>query len=328
MSAKHNFEQMKQRAGVHFPAGYQMTMDAQPSLVTTMNGGIPAYMTQYFDQTTIEVLFAPMKAAEIVGTEKKMGDWTTKSMMFPFVEHAGQVSSYGDYNNNGSTSANVNFPQRQSYHYQTITQWGDMEADLYGDARLAWTAELNQASILTLNKFQNKSYFFGIAGLENYGLLNDPALSAPITPAAQWSLSGTDSISIYGDILSLFKQLQSQADGLVEMTDAMTLALSPLSMVELGKTNQYNVQVREVLKQNFPNMRIVAAPEYTTTAGELVQLIIDKLEGQPTAVCGFTEKLRAHPIIREISSFKQKKSQGTFGTIIYRPFAIAQMLGV
>ncbi len=328
MSAKHQFELMKQKAGVHFPAGYQMTMDAQPSLVTTMNGGIPAYMTQYFDQTTIEVLFAPMKAAEIIGTEKKMGDWTTKSLMFPFVEHGGQVSSYGDYNNNGSTTANVNFPQRQSYHYQTITQWGDLEADIYGDARLAWTSELNQASILTLNKFQNKSYFFGIANIENYGLLNDPSLSAPITPVAQWSLNTTDSISIYNDFLTLFAKLVAQSDGLIEMTDALTLAVSPKTMVSLGKTNQYNVKVREVLKEEFPNLRIISAPEYSTTGGELVQLICDKLNGQPTAVCAFTEKMRAHPIIRELSSFKQKKSQGTFGTIIYRPFAIVQMLGV
>jgi hypothetical protein len=41
----------------------------------------------------------------------------------------------------------------------------------------------------------------------------------------------------------------------------------------------------------------------------------------------FTEKLRAHPVKVELSSFKQKKSQGTWGAIIYRPILIASMLG-
>jgi len=59
-----------------------------------------------------------------------------------------------------------------------------------------------------------------------------------------------------------------------------------------------------------------------------VQLIANEMEGQRTADCAFTEKLRAHPIIVKASSFEQKKSQGTFGCIIFQPFAISQMLGV
>lgn len=43
---------------------------------------------------------------------------------FPVVESTGQVSSYGDYNNNGQVNANVNWVARESYLYQTITQWG------------------------------------------------------------------------------------------------------------------------------------------------------------------------------------------------------------
>jgi hypothetical protein len=59
-----------------------------------------------------------------------------------------------------------------------------------------------------------------------------------------------------------------------------------------------------------------------------VQLIADEMQGQRTATTAFTEKLRAHPIKIELSSFKQKTSQGTWGTLIFRPFCIAQLLGV
>lgn len=84
------------------------------------------------------------------------------------------------------TSANVNWVPRQSFHYQTHTRWGERELDLYGAGRIGYAAELNVASALVLNKFQNKSYFYGIAGLENHGLLNDPSLSAPVTAGGDW----------------------------------------------------------------------------------------------------------------------------------------------
>ena len=62
-------------------------------------------------------------------------------------------------------------------------------------------------------------------------------------------------------------------------------------------------------------------------AGQLVQMIVEEIEGQETATAALTEKLRAHAIVVDSSSWKQKKSQGTFGTVIYRPFAIAQLIG-
>jgi hypothetical protein len=214
-----------------------------------------------------------------------------------------------------------------------MTQWGERELERAGLAKIDWANRLNIASALTLNKYQNKTYFFGVSGLQNYGLLNDPSLSAPITPATKtaggtsWS-NGTPTEN-YNDVLKLFKQLVSQANGLIDQETAMTLALSPTARANFGKTNEiFATNVEDMLKKNFPNLTIKTAPEYSTTSGELVQLIVDELEGQRTASCAFTEKMRAHPIVVQSSSFKQKKSQGTWGTVIFRPFLIAQMLGV
>ena len=46
-----------------------------------------------------------------------------------------------------------------------------------------------------------------------------------------------------------------------------------------------------------------------------------------TVAQAFTEKMRAHAVVVGHSSWSQKKSQGTFGTVIYQPFAIASMIG-
>ena len=80
------------------------------------------------------------------------------------------------------------------------------------------------------------------------------------------------------------------------------------------------------MKKNFPNLRVETIPEYATQAGEMVQLIVEELNGQKTVECAFTEKLRAHQMELRGSYIQQKKSQGTFGTIIYQPFCIAQMI--
>ena len=346
-----NLEAVSRKWGVHFMGvdaqlqrsekerGGLMAMDAQPELVTISNSGIPAFLSTYIDPKVIEVLLAPNKATEIVGEETKKGDWTLETSMFPIAESTGMVSSYGDYSETGIAGANVNWVQRQTYTYQVNTQWGERELDKMGLARIDWANRQRTASVVTLNKFQNKSYFFGVEGLANYGLLNDPSLSAPIAPISDsglvtWAQKATDipggAIAVYNDIQALYKTLVTQANGLVEldMASPMTLAMSPESQVYLTLTNTYNVNVQDMLKKNFPKMKIETAPEYALLSGNFVQLIADEMQGQRTATTAFTEKLRSHPIIIHASSFRQKCSQGTWGTIIFRPFLIASMIGV
>jgi len=351
------FKGLARTAGVHFmsvdpqeqkPEAVNMVglasdgalaCDAQPSLVTVSNSGIPAFLSTFIDPKLIEILVSPMKAAEVVGEEIKKGDWTTETAMFPVVESTGETSAYGDYSESGVAGANVNWPQRQSFHYQVITQWGERELERAGLGRIDWANRLNIASILTLNKYQNKTYFFGVSGLENYGLLNDPALTTALSPGTKaagnsnvWVTSAgvpnATNLEVLADVQTLFWNLQSQAEGLVDLDTKMTLAMSPKSEVAMTITNQYNVPVRELIKTAYPGITIKTAPEYSTASGELVQLIADDIEGQRTATTAFTEKLRAHPVVISTSSFRQKKSQGTWGCIIFRPFLITQMLGV
>lgn len=312
---------------------YGMAMDAQSPLVTTSNAGIPAFLTTFIDPEVIKVLMTPNKATEIF-PETKKGDWVTQTAMFPVGEYTGEVTSYGDFNEVGSTGMNVDFVNRQSYLFQTMTRWGEMELDRMAEARIAYAQELNVASVKTLDKFLTQSYFFGISGLLNYGILNDPNLSASIAPGpytspstgATWAdKTGAD---IYADIVLLYQQLQTQLQGLIDRDAKMVLAMTPEVEVNLTKTNTYNVNVTDQIKKNFPNLRIVNATQYAVSGGNLVQLIAEEVEGQKTGLCAFNEKLRAHPVVVGLSSFKQKKTSGTWGAIIRMPIAIASMLGV
>jgi len=324
-----------------------MGMDAQPGLQTDPNSGVPTMLTTFIDPTTIEVLFAPTKAAEVLGENKK-GDWTTQTAMFPVVEHTGEVSSYGDYSNNGSAGANTNWPQRQSYLFQTIVSYGDLEMERAGLAKINWVSELNRSAADLLTRYSNFTYLFGVAGLQNYGLTNDPQLPAPLTPATKanggtgwFTASGAPNATaneVYNDIIMMFERLVQVNAGLVDKDTQMTLAMSPGSSVAMTFTNSFNVNVEDLLKKNFGGkIKIVTVPQYgaqTTSnsqgvaAGNLVQLIADEVEGQDTGYCAFNEKLRTFPIVREMSAYKQKEIGGTWGAIIRQPFAFQQMIGV
>jgi hypothetical protein len=329
-----------------FARNYSLAMDAQPALVTAPNSGIPAFLVTFIDPDLLRVLQAKVAATEIL-EEVRKGDWTTQAVAFPVVEHTGEVGAYGDFSNNGRSSANTNFPQRQPFKYQTIAEYGELELEMAGEAKIGWAAELKMSSVNTLNRFQNLSYFRGISGLQNYGLQNDPLLTAPIAPAPKaaggvaWFVNGATpnatANEVYNDIVSLVTQVINQSVGNIDQKSKFVLAMSPRSSSALNFTNLYNVNVQDMLNKNYPNLRVETAVQYGAVStqnpqgiagGELVQLIAEEVLGQKTAFCAFNVKLRAHPIIRDLSSFRQKMTQGTYGTVIRQPFAISQLIGV
>ena len=325
---------------------YTVAMDAQPTLATAQpNAGIPAFLTTLVDPAVYEVLFAPSEASSIFDEVRK-GTWVDQTAMFPTVEHTGEVTTYGDFNDNGSTGANTWFPQRQSYLFQTMQEYGELEIARAGLARINWVAELDKAAALAMAKYHNLTYFFGVSGLQNYGILNDPQLTAYLTPATKsnggvgWIVNNAINATaneVYADIEALFLKLVQQTQGLIKRDAPMTLAMSPSSEVALTATNSFGVNVGDLLKKNFPNLTVKTAVQYGALSatnpqgvagGNVVQLLVKTIEGQEVGYVAFNEKMRAHKLIPASSSWKQKKTGGTWGAIIRQPFGIAQMIGI
>ena len=159
---------------------------------------------------------------------------------------------------------------------------------------------------------------------DNYGILNDPSLSASL-PGLDWDALTAEQVfaSIQG---ALYGRLVGQTKGLIDRSTPMKMILSPENEVNLLKTNQYNVNVVDQLKKNFPSLTIETPPEYSTPAGEIVQLVVESYEGVRTIEPTFTEKMRVHPMVLGLSSWQQKRSQGTVGAIIYRPMMVASLI--
>lgn len=325
---------------------FRLAMDAQPVLSTDPNSGIPSLLTTVIDPEVIRVVFTPLNFPQIL-TERKFGDWLEETRIFPVVEETGEVSSYGDFNNNGRAGVNLNFPNFQSYLFQTFVRYGERELERAGLAKINYVSELNVSAADLLNRFQNLSYAFGINGLQNYGIINNPFLSAYITPSTKaaggtaWfngNVPNATANEVYNDIVALVEKLILQTNGTVELDDKMTLAMSPQSALALRFANSFGVYVKDLLKEGFPNMRVVTAPQYgqqTTnnpqgysTAGSAMQLIVNEIQGQKVAYAAFNEKLRAHKIVTESSAWSQKFTSGTWGTILRMPLGVTGMLGI
>ena len=325
----------------------RQAQDAQPALVTTPNSGIISYLTTVYDPELLKILTAPNEATEIL-EEKRKGIWTDQQIAFKVIEHTGYVSSYADRSAAGKANVNTNFPWRQSYLYQIITEYGDYEEARESLAGIAWAAEQREAAVDILNKYQNFTYFRGVQGLQNYGLQNDPNLYPVLGPALKawggvsWyngSAVAATANEIYNDIQDLYSQLVTQASGqiTINMSDPMVLALSPKSQVALVTPNAFGLTPMKLIEANFKNITVKTAQQYgasspTNTqgivAGELMQLISKKVSRQDTAWCAFNEKLRAHRVVYDLSSVRQKLTQGSWGTVVRIPFGIAGMLGI
>lgn len=324
-------------------------MDAAPipyPTVTPTSAGIPVFLSTTLDPNAVRVMFSTPGIGKILGEVKK-GTWVDQTWMIPVIEHSGTVSTYGDYSEDGGSTANVIYPQRQSYHWQTFRRYGEREMDAYGLAKVNYANEVDEASATVMMQYQNWVYAVGVAGLQNYGILNDPALSAAIAPGVKTAGNGNvwmfgnqinaTANEVYNDITALFTVLVNQTGGLVESDDELILNLAPISAVALKATNTFNVNVAALLKDNFPNIRIqteVRYGAYSATnpqgnqAGSLVQLIAPKVQGQETGFSAYTERMRTFPIFRRHSAYEQKVVSGSWGTILRLPMAVATMVGV
>ena len=325
----------------------QMAMDAAGNLSTDPNWALPSLLTSAIDPDVIRVVFAPLQMAKIMRGERKAGDWLEETRFFPVIEENGEVSSYDDFSNNGRTGINFNYPQLQSYLYQTFVAYGERETERAGLMRINYVGELTSAASGLLNRFGNLAYAFGIVGLQNYGLINNPYLSAYLSPALKawggttWFNNGSPAATaneVYNDILAAVEQIINQTNGAVDMDADMTLALSPQSQLAMKFANSFGVTVAGLLKDGFPNMKVMSAPQYgqkTTnnsqgysTIGNAFQIIVYKVDNQQVAYPAFNEKLRAHKLIPESSSWKQKMTSGVWGTVMRMPVGISGMLGV
>lgn len=307
----------------------ELAMDSSV-LFTAPNNGVLPIFTSYIDPKVIEVITAPLKSEEISATEK-LGTWGDFEARFQISELTGETANYADYGNEGAVGTNINYPRREAYYYQTLIKYGDLEQAVGTKAKLNVIADKQAAAARTMAIKSNQINFFGVEGIENYGILNDPDLPAYLTPttgasgSVAWSAKTV--LEIYADFMLMVRALVKQSKGNISESDPMTFAMSPIMHTFLAQANEYGNSVKKYIQEAYPNVSFKTAPEYSTSAGEVVQLVADEILGQDTRRNAFIEKWHSHGAVRQASSVVEKVSAASFGNVLRQPIAIVQMLG-
>lgn len=313
---------------------------AQDAAMSTIpNIGIPSAYLTYLDPQITTILFAVMNATQLF-PEARKGTWVNTFMNFPVEEITGDVTPYSDFTNSVSSSVNYNFPVRENFVFETSLKYGLREQETAGQAKLDYAGAKQRAAASILARAHNRFYLYGVANKMVYGALNDPNLNESETPVsvnskttwedkvADQGNAATISNVIFNDIAKLVTSLMGKNAGNVDQNTDMVLAVASDRYNYLSIPNSFGLTAFNLLKSNYPNMKVIQLPELSTNAGSMLYLTVPKLLDEPTAENVYAEKMRFGNVENYSSSWVQKAWGATFGCVIRRPNLVATMTGI
>lgn len=313
----------------------QLAQDA--ALSTQPNVGAPAALYTYLDPRIIEVLFGVTNATRFF-TKTLVGSWTQDYADFAVEEVAGQVSPYNDFANGTTTDVNYNFPVRQNFRYQTTIKYGELETAKLAEAKVNLPARKQNAAAQILARAENKFQLYGVAGMEIYGMLNDPNIPSTIAPISvngnsTWATKvaadpNNAATLVFNDVNKLWQQLTAQNGGHLDIDAPIVLGISNKMIGYLTQPNSFGKTAKAMLLENYPNMEIVQLPELSTAAGEMLYMTVRELYDDETGWAAFSMAYQLGRLVPHESSFTQKVSAGTWGCVIRRPRLVATLTGI
>ena len=305
-------------------------LDSIPNLATTPNAGTAGYKLLAESPEVVPVLFAPVRSREIAG-EQKLGTFADNNMVVNMKENTGTTVLYGDYEPGGTTSVNTNRETRDFIRFQSWVEIAVLEEEQYakqGGSLFNLRAEKDISVAYVIDRQFNAINFKGVSGLNIRGLSNDSDLLPAIAATAQWSTLAPEQIN--SEVVKIVNQLISQSNGLLTGNEKAVLALPPAVLNSLKVTNSYGWSAFEMINKNFPNLRMVAVPEYGVLGSgntTLIQYIVEEIEGVKTVEYLYTEKFRVFPTEQYSSYSRKKVAASSGGALIKRPFAIVNYYG-
>lgn len=203
-----------------------MARDAEPM---APNNSIPWHLLNIFNPEIYRTILTPLEARNIAPAVKR-GDWAMQWTQFIRSGIAGDVSSYGDFSHDATVDVNFEFPPYEQYRFQSHLRLGDLQQAQWGLAKINLLSEFEVNMAEIFNRTHNRLWFFGVNGINNWGILTDPNLPATIQPNPAPPVSGTGTVTqweddpagdksalgIFNDVRKLRKQLTIQSGGYIK----------------------------------------------------------------------------------------------------------------
>lgn len=296
----------------------------RPELMRTIMPGVIRELTQI---TLLD---------EITGVTVA-GRWEDEELAWLTAQAIGKAELYGDLSNIPLASWNPGTETRGIVRGEQGMMYGLLEEARQTAAGFNTADEKRRAVRQSLEQFRNDIGWNGFAGsaIPVYGLLNDPGLGAYETMAT-WV--GASFAVITGQLTTLFSDLEAQAGGNIRDDTALTLVL-PLGYRQyLGVTNTAAASgqtVRQWITENFPNMRIIFAPEFVGANGgaNVAYLFADSVgdgEGPEVRVLEQIVQTKYQLLGSEqrVKGYIEDATNATSGVVVTRPWGVVRGSGL
>lgn len=319
-------------------------LDAAPDLQPTVYGAsiiTPIEFLRNWLPGWVSAVTQVRTADELMGLAT-VGDWEDEEIIQGTMEPTGIAQLYGDYTNVPLSSFNLAFERRSIERFEEGMQVGILEEARAAKVRVAAAARKRAAASLALDIQRNRVAFYGYnsgAG-RTYGFLNDPSLPAyvnvPNGAAGTPGWATKTFLEITADIRSAFGALIVQAGGLIKNNDPITLALPLGSDNWLSVTSEFGNSVRQWLKETYPNMRVVTAPELIAANGgvNVFYMYADKIndgdsdDGGEVWLQMVPTKFKTLGTERRVKNYVEDYTNATAGVMLKRPYAVVRRSGI
>lgn len=316
-------------------------MDNLTPTVTTGSIPTPVQFLETWLPGFVEILTAPRKIDDLVGVST-IGNWYDAKIVQAIMELTGTSVPYGDYINIPLSSWNVNFDERSVVRFTEGMQVFKLESERAAAMRVDSAAAKRRAAALALEIVRNKIGFFGYNAGNNatYGFLNDPGLPAYISApngasgSSHWATKTL--LEIIADILTMVATLRTQSqDAIDPETTNITLALATDVVDYLGTVSDFGFSVRAWLKDTYPRIRIVSAPELNNANGGAnvgymfaEQFTDDSTDDGRVFMQVVPAKFNVLGVEQKINGYQEAYTNATAGVICKRPFAVVRISGI
>jgi hypothetical protein len=341
------------RIGIHLPPEFvrsqiaslgldSMAMDDNQGLVTTASISTPVQFLQAWLPGFVRVMTTARKIDEILGVTTA-GSWEDEEVVQGVLEGLGNAVPYGDYTNVPLASWNVNFERRSITRFEKGIRVGMLEDARSARVRINNAAEKRAAAAVSLDITRNRVGFFGYNGGNNrtYGLLNDPSLPGAVTAAATGT-GGTTTwstktfLNITADIRGMFARLRNASGDQVDPKSTKTTMVVATSVADyMTVVSDFGISVADWLGKNYPNCRLISAPEFNGTNGgaNMVYLFADSADdgstdGGATIIQVVPAKFQALGTEKQAKGYVEDFSNATAGIFVKRPTLVQRLTGV
>jgi len=319
--------------------GQIQTTASVPTLVQFLQAWLPGF---------VRYITAARKIDELVGMST-IGSWEDEQIVQGMLEPTGTAVPYGDYSNIPLSSWNVNFEWRTVVRFEMGAAVGLLEEARAARIRVNTSAEKRGQAGVALDIQRNRVGFYGYnsGSGRTYGFLNDPSLPAYASlpngagGSPRWALKTFTEIT--ADIRTALAALQ------VASMDTIDVEKTPITLAIPMGVNQYltvtpgtpttggsgGYSVRQWLRDNYPNLRVVTAPELIDANGGSTAMYVyadSVADGSSDDGATFIQvvpaKFQALGVEKRAKAYVEDYANACAGIMLKRPYAVVRYTGL